>query len=379
MNSDDLQKKTKKCPKIAIYIGSLQMGGSERHVIRLLEGLPNHGYRVTLIVNSKSGALLEQATNLGVEVIEIPISPTLVGRLGFVLNVAQLLRNHHFDIVQGYNDISILYIGLAAKIAGTRHLIFALQNTHLLDNLSIKTKIIGWVCRNLIQGAIVNSHQTAQQMTNVIRVPAKRIKIAYGGVQFLQDRQPNDAVQMREKLGIHATRKTIGIVARLDPVKRVDTLIKIAILLSDLPIQFVVVGDGEERANLQALVESTGQSDRFFFAGNQKEPFPWISGFDIGVLCSDSEGLPQAILEYMAVGLPVVAPAVGGISELVVEGKTGFIVSPNDLPAFATALRCLIGDQKLSEQMGMAGQKRAREFFTLEKEILAHIYAYQSW
>ena len=100
---------------------------------------------------------------------------------------------------------------------------------------------------------------------------------------------------------------------------------------------------------------------------------------DIGVLCSESEGFPQAILEYMAVGLPVVASAVGGISELVVEGETGFLVSPNDPIAFATDLRFLIENPELSNRMGKAGQKRSRDCFSLEKEILAHATTYQSW
>jgi len=366
-------------PQIAFYIGSLHSGGSEQHVVRLLEGLPNFGYRVALIVNSKSGPLLDKVTNLGVEVVEIPISPTLGGRLGFIFNTAKFLRDHHFDIVQGFNDITIFYLSLAAKLAGTPILLFALRNTHILNSPSIKTKLIGWVCRNLADGVIVNSSQTAQQMTKKYSVPEECVKIVYNGVQYLKDHQPDDAVQMREKLGIHATRKTIGIVARLDPIKRVDTLVKTAILLSDLPIQFVIVGDGEERANLQASVESAGQSNRFIFAGDQKDPYPWISAFDIGVLCSESEGFPQAILEYMATGLPVVASAVGGISELVIEGETGFLVSPDAPLAFATAIRRLIENPELCEQMGKAGRKKAQDCFSMEKEILDHATAYQSW
>ena len=380
MNNDhQLKSSADQSPQIAFCIGSLHSGGSERHVIRLLEGLSNFGYRVSLIVNSKTGPLLEKVNNLGVEVIEIPISPTLGGRLSFIFNTAKFLRDHHFDIVQGFNDIIIFYLSLAAKIAGTPILLFALRNTHIFNNPSIKTKLIGWVCRNLASGMIVNSSQTAQQIIGKFRVPEERVKIVYNGVQFLQDRQPNDAVQMREKLGIHATRKTIGIVARLDPVKRVDTLIKIAVLLSDLPIQFVIVGDGEERDNLQESVESASLSDRFIFAGNQKDPYPWISAFDIGILCSESEGFPQSILEYMATGLPVVASAVGGISELVIEGETGFLVSPDAPLAFATALRYLIDNPEMLNRMGKAGQKKAQDCFSLEKEILDHATAYQSW
>jgi glycosyltransferase involved in cell wall biosynthesis len=247
-----------------------------------------------------------------------------------------------------------------------------------LENASFRTQVIGWVCRNLIHGTIVNSQSTAQQMSSKFKVPAEHIKVAYNGVGVLKDRQANDAVQTRKELGLYPDRKTIGIVARFDPVKRLDTLIKAAILLSDIPVQFLIVGDGQERTRLESMVETNGQTNRFIFVGNQKEPLRWISAFDIGVLCSESEGFPQAILEYMAMGLPVVASAVGGVSELVLDGETGFLVPSNDPAAFANALRSLIEDEKLSKQMGLAGQKRVREFFSLEKEISSHVIAYQS-
>jgi glycosyltransferase involved in cell wall biosynthesis len=365
--------------KVAFYIGSLYAGGSERHVVRLLEGLPKAGYQVALMVNSKTGDLLEKVVHLGVKVVEMPISPTLVGRLGFIFHAARFLRQHRFDIVQGYNDISILYISLAARLAGTRRVVFALRNTHQLKDASLKTKIIGWVCRHLVRGVIVNSNQTALQLTTQFNVPVEDIKIAFNGIETLKDRQTTDAVQMRQKLSLHADRKTIGLAARLDPVKKVEILIKAAALLSDIPIQYVIVGDGQERAKLETLAATANQAGNFIFAGQQKNALSWISAFDIGVLCSESEGFPQAILEYMATGLPVVAPAVGGIPELVVEGETGFLVSPGDPFAFAAALRRLIEDPELSSRMGNAGQQRARECFSRESEISAHAAAYQSW
>jgi glycosyltransferase involved in cell wall biosynthesis len=94
-------------------------------------------------------------------------------------------------------------------------------------------------------------------------------------------------------------------------------------------------------------------------------------------LCSESEGFPQTILEYMAVGLPVIATRVGGIPELVVDGETGLIVPPNNPIAFASALRNLVESPAISERMGQAGQKRVREFFSLDSEILAHVSVYQ--
>jgi glycosyltransferase involved in cell wall biosynthesis len=197
-------------------------------------------------------------------------------------------------------------------------------------------------------------------------------------VQVMKERQPSDSQEMCEALGIRSDRKTIGIVARLVPVKKMETLVNAAVLLTDLAVQFLIVGDGQERRRLEAMVNEVGQSDRFIFTGHQKDPFPWISAMNVGVLCSESEGFPQAILEYMAVGIPVVASSVGGIPELMVDGETGFLVSPHEPTAFAGALHSLINNKDLSEQMGKAGQKRARDFFSLDQEILSYAKFYKT-
>ena len=371
--------KTPQTASIAFYLDSMDPGGSERNAIRLLDGLPALGYRVAVIANAKSGILFEQLNSPESEMAHIPISPSIWGKLGFIFNAAWFLRKGHFDIAQGYNDISILYLALAAKLAGTPMLVFGLRNTHIFNDKSLKTRLVNWVCSNLVRGIIVNSNQTFQQMVQTFKVADEKVKIVYNGVQTKPDRQPDSALCMRRKLGIPSEKKTVGIVARMEPVKKIGDFIEAARELIDLPWQFVLVGDGSQKIRMEEQVAGSGLSDRFVFAGVQKDPFPWMAALDIGVLCSESEGFPQAILEYMAVGLPVVATSVGGVPDLVMDGQTGFLVPPNDPASLAMALRRLMENDELRGIMGRTGQKRAREAFSLEKEVVGHSSAYLSW
>lgn len=365
-------------PRIAFCQDSLEVAGSENHVIRLLEGLPNFGYQVALIVNSLSGSLLKKLRKLEIEIVEIPISPTIGGRLSYILKTARFLHNNQFDIAQVYNDIMVFYVGLAAKIAGTSQIIFALRNTRFIHYSFIKYTVIGWACRYLVNGIIVNSKAAAQLMVQKYHIPLERIWVVYNGAPILPDFQRDNSARMRDYLGIPISRKTVGILARHTPVKRIDILIKAAVLLHDLPIQFMIIGDGPERSHLEAMIMTAKQSDRFIFAGYQEDPLPWLAALDIGVLCSESEGFPQAVLEYMATGLPVVATAVGGIPELVVEGETGYLVPPDDPLALALAIRRLIENQELCVQLGSAGQKRARQLFSLQQETQSHATIYNT-
>jgi len=164
------------------------------------------------------------------------------------------------------------------------------------------------------------------------------------------------------EIGVPDGATVVGLVARLSREKRVDDLVRAAARLApaDGAPHVVVVGDGGERPALEALARELGIADRVHFAGHRANRPNLHALFDVSVLCSAREGFPNAVVEAMAAGRPVVATAVGGVPDAVVDGETGRLVPAGDVPALADALRALVADAGLRERMGAAARERAR-------------------
>ncbi|HEY3050765.1 MAG TPA: glycosyltransferase family 4 protein [Gaiellaceae bacterium] len=165
-------------------------------------------------------------------------------------------------------------------------------------------------------------------------------------------------------------------VGRLKAPKDFLTLIQAFAALPQGSFEALIVGDGPDRAAVEAEIRRLGLDGRVRLAGERDDVPALLADSDAFVLSSRSEGLPVSVLEAMAAELPVVASEVGGLRELVVDGETGILVLPGDAPALATALRRLIEDRDLRGTLGAAGRARAEALFDLAAFRRAHVELY---
>jgi glycosyltransferase involved in cell wall biosynthesis len=133
--------------------------------------------------------------------------------------------------------------------------------------------------------------------------------------------------------------------------------------------QFVLVGEGPKRAEFAAQVASSGLKENFLFLGRRTDVAQILACCDIAVLPSLAEGLPNAVLEYLAAGLPVVASALGGNLEVIQDGITGLLVPAQDSRALAHALTRLVEDQEFSTRLARAGQEHVARYFSFERLV----------
>jgi sugar transferase (PEP-CTERM/EpsH1 system associated) len=173
--------------------------------------------------------------------------------------------------------------------------------------------------------------------------------------------------QARATLRLPSDSMLVGTVARLNPVKRLDVLLQAMASLDDAYV--VIVGDGAERVRLETLSNELGLAERVRFAGQQDDVRPWLAALDVFALTSDWEGMPNAVLEAMAAGLPVIATAVGGTPEVVVDDVTGLLIPPRDPGTLVQAIRHLSRDPDLRRNMGQAGQRRVEQYFSIEETV----------
>jgi len=175
--------------------------------------------------------------------------------------------------------------------------------------------------------------------------------------------QPGDRMAAREKLGLPKDKILVGIVATLRSWKGHRHL------LEALPEEagLVIVGDGPQRPMLEAQVDQLKVRYKILFAGNQRDVVPWMQALDVFALPSyANEGVPQALIQAMLVGLPCVTTNIGSMAELAIDRKTALVVAPQDVSALAAALRALLGDPSLRERLGAAARKHCVERFGYE-------------
>ena len=171
---------------------------------------------------------------------------------------------------------------------------------------------------------------------------------------------------------------TIGSAARFFPIKDFPLFIDIAKLLIDknLNVRFVLVGDGPERGNIQNLVEKYEINKYFSFPGFKRELNDFYDELDLYINTSKHEGIPMSVLEAMAHGIPVIAPDVGGLREMIENGVDGFLVRSRDPGEYANICVKLIENKELRDRISIAGREKIVRYFSAEKMANSYIKSY---
>ncbi len=187
-----------------------------------------------------------------------------------------------------------------------------------------------------------------------------KIDIYYQGVNIERFRPGVGDATVCIRLGIPESAPVIGIVANLRPVKDLPLFVRAAKIVAERVPQaaFLMVGHGEQLIEFQALAEELGIGARVFFTRGEGQVIDYLGRMSVACLSSLSEGFSNAILEYMACGLPVVATDVGGNREQVIDGATGFLVRERSPEAFARPLIELLENEELRLKMGKNGLER---------------------
>jgi glycosyltransferase involved in cell wall biosynthesis len=212
------------------------------------------------------------------------------------------------------------------------------------------------------------SHEDRRRMIELEGIPESKTRFIPNGITTPPPPDPDHDV--RAELGIGPDQPLVGIVATLRPQKALDVLIRATPRLREtIPeVRVLVVGgsggpEDPEEQRLRALARDLGLGETLIFLGNRSDVPDLLGAFDVAALCSDYEGSPLSVMEYMAAGKPVVATRVGGVPDLVRDGVTGLLVEPKDPDGLAAAMVSLLRDPARAEQMGRAGQElRCREF-----------------
>jgi glycosyltransferase involved in cell wall biosynthesis len=339
-------------------------GGQEIRILTESRGFLDRGHRVTLVTQAEA-PIAEAARRTGLEVVTMRLRKRLPDLLSLRRWIVE--RRNSIDVVNTHSStdswlgaLACATLSGAPPVVRTRHL-----STMTHDNAGTR-----WLYRRGAAHIVTTGEAIRSQLAATLGVPLEKMTSIPTGIDLARF-VPGDAPAARRKLGLE-DRPTLGIVATMRAWKGHTYLFDaIASAREDWKAwQLLVVGGGPDRELLAAHVRKCGLESRVRFTGHQEDVVPWIQSLDLFALPSyGEEGVPQAIMQAMACGIPVVSTRVGAIAEAVEDGVTGLFAEPRSAASLGAKLAQLRDDPALRARFSAAARVKAERTFGLERML----------
>lgn len=343
-------------------------GGAERVINNLAASLDPQRYRAVLCL-FRTGWLQERSESRGIRTFIIPTHGIADWR--WALQFRRLLRQERVDLIHGHEFDANVQGAVVAALAGIPLVATVHGKNYFWEKLR-RRLAYRWVNHRATMVAV--SENLKEFIVEKVGVSPGRVKVLYNGVDVLPQCDRADVDECRKELGVSQDDQIVGVVGNLYPVKGHQYLIDgIPAILEKCPnTSFVFAGRGQLEPHLKEQVNRLGVDAKVFFLGLRQDIPRILAMLDVFVLPSLSEGLSMAILEAMIAGKPVVATQVGGNPELVLDGKTGFLVPPGNSQALAASVVALLTNTERAIQLAEEGKRRAEEQFSLQAMVRAY-------
>lgn len=348
--------------KIVHTEASCGWGGQEIRILEESRGMIERGHEVTLLCPPES-RIFAESPKRGVPVIALPI-----GKKGLkgVLALRRWLLDHAVDVINTHSSTDTWLAAVACQtlseappLVRTRHISAAIPN-------NITTR---WLYTRATRHIATTGEAIRQQLIHDNGYPAEMISSVPTGIDIRRF-SVGDKIPVRRSLGLDPATNYLGIVATLRSWKGHLYLLEAFAQLDAPGWKLLIVGEGPMREPIEAKVRELALEQRVQLVGQQDRPEEWMRALDIFCLPSyANEGVPQALLQAMLTGLPIVTTPVGAITEAAENEVSALVVEPRSAPALATALQRLMGDAELARALGATARLAAEQRFSKERML----------
>jgi sugar transferase (PEP-CTERM/EpsH1 system associated) len=365
--------------RIMHVIDSLGVGGTEEGVRKVLAGLDPCAFEQTVCTVAPSS---EVDVKSGSRVISLSLGRSNGERKLLVGKMKALFERERPHVVHSRNWGAIEAV-VAARMAGVGTVV---HSEHGLEASTYRRQpwrrnVIRRLCFSWADRVFAVSGSLRTYYAKQLRMTESRMDVIANGVDTEKFRPQEDVRRStRQKLGAGPDTLVIGAVGRLDPVKDHQTLFRAvdSFLSLGLPVQLVIVGEGSERRALEAQIQArTSLARRTSFVGETSDIVSQLNSFDVFVLPSLAEGMSNALLEAMSVGVACVATRVGGNAELIEEGSSGLLFEAGNWEMLAAYLKTLALDPELRFDLGRKARRRVENCFSLDLMLRKYAHMYE--
>jgi len=369
--------------KVMQVIARMNVGGPAVIVADLMRGLDATKFEQTLI----TGYCADNEADY-LETVATDVKATRIGGLGrsvspmadlrAFFSLVALIRRENPDVVHTHTAKAGVLGRLATILSGSKALRVHTFHGHLLHGYFTgwKTQLVIAIEKFLARKSnvlIAVGNQVKEDLLAVGIGRPEQYKVFFPGLPTPEEFDP---VVTRGELELDPSAIYCTFVGRLTQIKRPDRLLDVAAacVARGLNLHFLVAGEGElfEPSKARAIEEKLPIT----FLGWRSDIDRLFAASDIAILTSDNEGIPLTLIQAAFAGIPIVAPRVGSIADIVIDGETGFLTSPQ-AGAMASALSALVTDEELRFELGSVGRAHAHKYFSLEKSLSDHASLYE--
>jgi glycosyltransferase involved in cell wall biosynthesis len=339
-------------------------GGAERLVGHIAHGLDRTRFEPVVCATRQADPDAAAAARAaGIRVLELRRSSRLSLRAW--LPLWRELRNG-VGVVHTHKFGSNVWGAIIARLARVP-VVIAHEHTWSFEGEPLRKLLDRRVVAALVDRFVAVSREDARRMTEIERIDPALIEVVPNGIAA----PAGSGADVRRELGIAAEGPLIGCVTVLRPQKALEVLFEAAarVRREHPGLRVLVVGDGPDRGRLEDERRRLALDDVVLLPGARRDVADVLAALDIFVLSSAFEGSPLALLEAMAAAKPIVATAVGGVPDLIEDGRDGLLVPAGDLDALAAALLELLADPARARSLGAAAQARQRAEFTIAANV----------
>jgi glycosyltransferase involved in cell wall biosynthesis len=349
--------------KIAIITDNLARGGAEKQAILSVIALRKLGQKAELISLGAQNDFREMIVTNGVPLFTIAERGFL--RLRRLLSLFRFLKTEEFDVAHCFNMISSSYGRLAAWMAGVPKIIGGVRTDEPAPFLvrSVNRLVNLFTCE-----WIANAERCKTALIRDLPVHRNNVFVVRNAVMLQADDGILSAADAKSRFSIDLKCPCVTMIANLRPEKNHEMFLRVAkkILDSGLKVSFVLAGDGPRRSVLEQMSQSMNLEKHVHFLGQCDHVNELLRATDVVLHTSYFDGTPNSLIEAGAEGIPCVACACGGVSEVVNDGLTGFLVPPDDDEAMVERTVQLLSDDALRLRMGQQFKEQIQAKYSLE-------------
>lgn len=351
-----------------IYQNS-KIGGIQQQILSIVRGYDREKFNPTVCCFGPKMEIGSEIEKAGINFVALNRQRYSKFSVGIIVDLYRLMKERNIHVLRTHKYRANLYGRIAGKLAGVPVIIASEHNIYRDEKEKrfirrITNKILSIVTDKMV----TVSDAIRKDILKYDRVSPSKIMVLHNGVDTETFKPIVNFRDIRKQFAMSKDDVVIGFVGRLVINKGLNYLIEaVSLLKVSYNIKLLIAGDGSLMEELKKMARDKGLEESVIFTGLRRDITDILSSIDIFVLSSIKEGFPNSLLEAMAMGKPVVATAVGGIPEVINHGTNGLLVKPADIEGLQTALKLLIDDRLMAENLGLA----ARDFIEKNYGITA--------